>query len=183
MGMSNKAPSEYLKEPYGRVIVPDTNGGYYGEILEFPGCLASGETPAETLKNLEEVAAVWIASEQERGHNIPPPATVEEYSGKFALRLPRSLHQQAARMAEREGTSLNQYFVAVIAAKVGAEDLCDRAANRLADIARPYAYQAPIIVNVYPGWTEAAFVPLRTEKMTETPQTFRRFETQEVPNG
>ncbi|MFD2670789.1 toxin-antitoxin system HicB family antitoxin [Marinicrinis sediminis] len=33
----------------------------------------------------------------------------EEYSGKFVLRLPKTLHRQLSEKAKHEGVSLNQY--------------------------------------------------------------------------
>jgi hypothetical protein len=46
------------------------------------------------------------------------PAEDQGYSGKIALRLPRSLHRQAALMADRDGVSLNQYLVVAIANQI-----------------------------------------------------------------
>lgn len=37
------------------------------------------------------------------------PIDTESYSGKFVLRLPKSLHCRLAMEAEKEGVSLNQY--------------------------------------------------------------------------
>jgi predicted HicB family RNase H-like nuclease len=54
------------------------------------------------------------------GQDIPVPSTSQDYGGKIALRLPRSLHRRAAELADREGVSLNQFLVAAIAEKVGA---------------------------------------------------------------
>ena len=38
-----------------------------------------------------------------------------EYSGKFNVRLPKSLHQALSESAERDGVSLNQYVVMLLA--------------------------------------------------------------------
>lgn len=37
--------------------------------------------------------------------------SLEEYSGRLVLRLPRSLHKQLKEAAEIEGVSLNQYML------------------------------------------------------------------------
>ncbi|HJB19373.1 MAG TPA: type II toxin-antitoxin system HicB family antitoxin [Candidatus Bariatricus faecipullorum] len=37
--------------------------------------------------------------------------TVENYSGQFKLRIPRSLHRLLAEHSQREGISMNQYCV------------------------------------------------------------------------
>ena len=36
---------------------------------------------------------------------------LEEYSGRFVLRIPRSLHRELKEAADREGVSLNQYVL------------------------------------------------------------------------
>lgn len=113
---------EYLKQPYTRILIADQEGGYSAEILEFPGCFAQGDSPDETMRNLDEAAVSWIEACQEQGSEIPEPNMNQGYGGKIALRLPRSLHRQAVRLAERDNVSLNQFLVSAIAAKVGADE-------------------------------------------------------------
>lgn len=120
--MTNR-PEDFLKLPYARVFVPNEDGSYSSEILEFPGCFAEGETAAEAMENLERAAESWLEACFEQGLEIPEPFGNQDFSGKIALRLPRSLHRQASRMAERDGVSLNQFLLSAIAARVGAEDM------------------------------------------------------------
>lgn len=112
--------AEYLKKPYGRLLVPEEDGGYRGEIIEFPGVFAEGETAAETAANLEDAAESWLEATIARGQTIPKPLEELEYSGKLVVRLPKSLHRRAAYTANREGVSLNQFIVSSIAENVGA---------------------------------------------------------------
>jgi len=118
----NKKPEDYLKEPYSRVLLPEEDGRFSGEILEFPGCFAQGDDPTETFKNLEAAARSWIIASLDQGLEIPPPALNQGYSGKIALRIPRSLHKKAAQYAERDATSLNQFFITAIASRIGAAE-------------------------------------------------------------
>jgi predicted RNase H-like HicB family nuclease len=111
---------EYLKKPYGRLLVPEEDGTYRAEIIEFPGCFAVGETPAEAAENLENAAASWLKSTIAKGRHVPEPMDENDYSGKLVLRLPKSLHKRAAYAANREGVSLNQFIVSSIAEHVGA---------------------------------------------------------------
>jgi predicted RNase H-like HicB family nuclease len=111
---------------YTRIILPAEEGGFTGEILEFPGCFAEGDSPDEIFENLERAATSWIEAALEQDQDIPEPAENQRYGGKIALRLPRSIHRQAARMAERDSTSLNQFLLAAISARVGAADVCAR---------------------------------------------------------
>ena len=132
MDGSARTPEDYLKEPYARVLLPDEETGTYAaEILEFPGCVAQGDTPEEAYRNLEEAAKGWIQAALDLDQGIPEPAMNQGYGGRIALRLPRGLHRRAAQMAEREGTSLNQFLVAATAERVGASSLYGRMVQRL----------------------------------------------------
>ena len=51
----------------------------------------------------------YIETKLENGFDIPEPIQTENYSGKFVVRLPKSLHFKLAMEAEKEGVSLNQY--------------------------------------------------------------------------
>jgi antitoxin HicB len=108
-----------LKQPYARLVVPETDGTYRGEILEFPGCIATGDTPAEALKAIENVADGWLQSALANNQPIPEPVDNTEFSGRLVLRMPRSLHKKAARLAEREGVSLNQFILTCLAEQIG----------------------------------------------------------------
>ena len=47
--------------------------------------------------------------------DLPAPDSLEAYSGQFKLRLPRSLHRSLAEHSQREGISMNQYCVYLLA--------------------------------------------------------------------
>ena len=132
MNGSPDTPRDYLTKPYARVLTPDAEyGGYTAEILEFPGCVTEGDTPHEALENLEAAAEGWIEAALSMGQDIPEPSDAQGYGGRVALRLPRSLHRRAMQLAERDGTSLNQFLVAAIAERVGAGTLYTRMTQRL----------------------------------------------------
>lgn len=134
MAGSTKTPENYLKEPYARVLTPDEEaGGYTAEILEFPGCVTEGDTADEALSNLEDAAAGWIEATLNSGREVPEPSAPSGYGGRVALRLPRSLHRRAMQMAERDGTSLNQFLVSAIAERVGAGTLYAQMTQQLGE--------------------------------------------------
>jgi predicted RNase H-like HicB family nuclease len=111
--------SERLSMSYARVLIPEAGGGYRAEILEFPGCIALGDDPAEAFSALEEAAEDWLEAAAEMGTPIPPPFEETDFSGKLGLRLPKSLHRKASLAAERDGVSLNQLIVASVAEYIG----------------------------------------------------------------
>jgi antitoxin HicB len=108
-----------LKEPYARLVIPDVDGSFFAEIVEFPGCFATGKTGPEALQNLESVAVDWIEAAIAQGQNIPEPMESNDYSGKFVVRMSKGLHKRAALWAQREGVSLNQFIVTCVAEQVG----------------------------------------------------------------
>jgi antitoxin HicB len=116
-------PVEILKKPYARMILPEDNGQYFAEIVEFPGCFATGDSPQAALMSLEEVAADWIASSLSQGQSIPEPMDSAGYSGKLVLRMPKSLHRRAAIYASKDDVSLNQFIVSCLAEKVGSRTI------------------------------------------------------------
>lgn len=128
----SKSTKAYMKKPYARILIPDEESGkYMGEVLEFPGCFAYGDTPEETLSRLDRAAESWIEAAIKQRQSIPEPFGSAGYSGNFALRIPRSLHRRAARLAERDRVSLNQFFVSAISERVGAEDALNQLVERV----------------------------------------------------
>ncbi|MBK7393813.1 MAG: type II toxin-antitoxin system HicB family antitoxin [Chloracidobacterium sp.] len=121
----------YLNAPYTRIVVPHEAGGFVAEMLEFEGCYADGTTAAQALRNLERNAADWIEDRLESKLFIPEPTggSAMSMSGRFALRLPRTLHYKAARYAELEGISLNTFIVNSLAGSVGMLDFIERYAS------------------------------------------------------
>ncbi len=108
----------YLNLRYPITIHPDPDGGYVAEIEELPGCMTQAETLDEAFKAIEDARQVWIQGTYEMGQDIPLPRDMEEYSGKFVVRIPRSLHRNLVRAAKQEGVSLNQYVTSLLAAGV-----------------------------------------------------------------
>jgi len=51
----------------------------------------------------------WIETKLESGFPVPMPIDAGKYSGKYVVKLPKTLHARLAMEAEREGVSLNQY--------------------------------------------------------------------------
>lgn len=129
--MNRNSVKHYLQQPYARIVIPAEEGGFHAEVLEFPGCYAQGESPSEAYSNLEKAAEAWVEACLERGQAIPEPSSSLGFNGNVLLRLPRSVHRQAAKMATRDRTSLNQYLLAAISARVGADDLYNLLSTRL----------------------------------------------------
>lgn len=103
--------NDYMKLPYTRLVqeMNDESGHYfYGRILELDGCQSTSDTLDGLYENLNEAMKGYIEVKIENNLSIPIPDASNNYSGKFVVRLPKSLHQKLAIEAEKEGVSLNQ---------------------------------------------------------------------------
>lgn len=106
---------EYLALQYPFNVIADPGGGYVIVYPDLPGCLTQVERADEIAEMAEDARRLWIETEYERGVEIPLPSYPEEYSGKFNVRIPKSLHRALAESAEREGVSLNRYVTMLLA--------------------------------------------------------------------
>lgn len=107
-----KNVKDYMELPYNYIVQPikDESGEYfYARVLELDGCQSTGETFEEAYQNLKEAMKGWIETKLENGFDIPLPVGYENFSGKFIVRIPKSLHYRLSVEAEQEGVSLNQY--------------------------------------------------------------------------
>lgn len=88
----------------------DESGHYfYGKVLELDGCQSTGDTLEELNTNLIEAMEGHIEVMLENGIDVPEPVKEDSLSGKFVIRVPKSLHRRLVIEAEKEGVSLNQY--------------------------------------------------------------------------
>ncbi len=102
-----------------RPLNADEGGGWLAEVPDLPGCMSDGETPEEAVHNVRDAIDEWIAAARDMGRDVPQPDDRKEtieYSGRLSLRLPRSLHAELVRSANREGVSVNQYVLYLVSA-------------------------------------------------------------------
>jgi predicted RNase H-like HicB family nuclease len=107
-----KDVEDYMKLPYNYIVQPmnDESGFYfYAHVLELDGCQSTGETIEEAYKNIKEAMKGWIETKLENGFKVPLPVGYDDFSGKFVVRIPKSLHYRLSVEARQEGVSLNQY--------------------------------------------------------------------------
>lgn len=107
-----KTLSDYMKMSYRMEIIEDTEeGGFVVSYPDLPGCVTCGETVESAVANALDAKKAWIEAALEEGILIHEPDSLDDYSGQFKLRLPRSLHRALAEHSKREGISMNQYCV------------------------------------------------------------------------
>ncbi len=107
-----KTIDDYMKKAYRMEIVEDKDeGGFIVTYPDLPGCISCGETIESAVANAIDAKKVWLEAAIEEGIEINEPDSLDDYSGQFKLRIPKSLHKSLAEHSRREGISMNQYCV------------------------------------------------------------------------
>ena len=101
----------YVSLPYKVVLYPAKEGGFVVEIPDLPGCITQGDDLDEAYHMIEDAKKAWIETALEEGIEIPEPRSEEAYSGKFNVRVPKSLHRAMVEKAAAENVSLNQLIL------------------------------------------------------------------------
>lgn len=120
--MKTNTIEHYMSLPYTIVLKKDPEGDFVGRVDELQGCLAHGKDEAEALRRLKEMQEMWIQDALEAGESIPLPVKEEALpSGKWVIRVARSLHKELIAEAKREEISLNQLAGTVLAHYIGSK--------------------------------------------------------------
>ena len=124
----NKDLAYYLSLPYAIEIRPlsETEGGGFSACIPRLGrysAVGDGETPEAAYRDLRAALPSLISGWLAEGVSIPEPEPAQAeralvYSGKLALRMPKSLHARVADRARREGVSINQFIATTLAQEV-----------------------------------------------------------------
>lgn len=107
-------PLEYFKSLKYPIEIVETDEGVVASHPDLPGCNSFGETIPDAIKNLDEVRLLWLEGHFKAYGSAPELRDDEDYSGKFVLRVPKSLHRALEKTARREGISLNQLAVSLL---------------------------------------------------------------------
>jgi antitoxin HicB len=113
---------EFASLPYHLTLVRDDEEKgkpWTATVEELPGCTTRGRTPDEALSGVQAALTSWIEVALEQGREIPQPKSAGSHSGRLLLRMPRTLHAELTRVADREGVSLNQFITDALASAVG----------------------------------------------------------------
>lgn len=110
----NKTLEYYLSLNYTVLYNETDNEAWVAEIPILPGCITQGDSMKEARSLIEEAKARWLETAIKNGIDIREPRQLSEYSGRFLVRMPRSLHARLTQQAATEGVSLNQYVVSLL---------------------------------------------------------------------
>jgi len=102
-----------------RPLAEEDGGGWLVEFPDLKGCIGTGDTTVEAIEDAIAAKEAWLEVALENGKKIPEPNNMNKYSGNFALRMPKSLHQWVAENSEKEGVSINQFINHVLSQAKG----------------------------------------------------------------
>ncbi len=93
-------------------------------VCKFPdlkGCIGVGDTYDDAVKEGMLNKAIWLETAKQIGRELPIPTSLQEndYSGRFNLRIPKSLHRDLVLRAEKEGVSLNTFCLHLLSEGLG----------------------------------------------------------------
>jgi len=121
--MSEKNLEYYLSLPYTIEVIPDKDEDgqvtLFARVVELPGCMTEADDFTELGEMIEDAKLSWLETALEDGQPIPEPRPIEGYSGKFVVRVPKSLHRELAEAAERDGVSLNTFVNVALGRAIG----------------------------------------------------------------
>lgn len=116
----------YLSLPYTIELIREDESTWFARIAELPDCVTEADSSAEAVTMIYDAMAGWIEVALADGQPVPEPHAAEEYSGKFVVRVSKSLHRDLVAAAAREDVSLNRYVATELARAVGrAQARCD----------------------------------------------------------
>ncbi len=105
----------YLDLPYRieiNAIPEEEGGGFLARLPQFGklGIVGDGESIEEALADLEINKKSRFKRYLNEGLEIPDPESKRgEFSGRFVVRMPKSLHRALSVSAKENGVSLNQF--------------------------------------------------------------------------
>lgn len=102
----------------------EEGGGFQAIVPQFGrGVVGYGETQEQAAKDLSCVLPSYLAALKETGQEVPPPEParlIDDFSGKFNIRVPKLLHAQLADLSDENGVSLNQMVTMLLTSGVTA---------------------------------------------------------------
>lgn len=130
----------YMKLRYEvRILKSDT--GYFAEILDLPGCMTFCEEFDQLNEMIEDAKKTWFEMSIEDNTEISEPRKDRNFSGKFLLRLPKSLHGKLSNQAEEEGVSLNQHILNLLSKKSSVLEIRTEVRNAITDAEKYKKYK------------------------------------------
>lgn len=92
---------------------------------DIPEVVGGGFTPQEAISEAQTNLAIYLEYLKQQGEPIPYPKSndLDNYSGKFLVRMAKSLHRKLDEISKQEGISLNALVTGLLCEAVGAREM------------------------------------------------------------
>lgn len=91
-----------------RVTWSAEDQAHVGLCVEFASLSWLAPTPEKALAGIRKVVAEVVADMQTAGETVPVPLAEKQFSGRFVVRVPGSVHRALTIEAAEQGVSLNR---------------------------------------------------------------------------
>ena len=143
--------------------IQKSDTGYFAEIPDLPGCMTFCEEFDQLEEMIEDAKKAWFEMSIEDNVEIPEPKEDKDFSGRFLLRLPKSLHRKLSNQAERDGVSLNQHILNLLSKESSALETMIEIRDAITDADKAKRVKQ----HFFPG-TFRMTVPLFPEPLRDT---------------
>jgi len=119
------------------VVWSEDDASYIATNPLFPGLMAFGDTKEAAVKEGEIALEGILTVLKSERVSVPEPDVLENFSGQFTLRVPKSLHRKLSNAAVREGVSLNQHILNVLSLHQGGADIAASVVQQINNVTHP----------------------------------------------
>ncbi|HIT78202.1 MAG TPA: toxin-antitoxin system HicB family antitoxin [Candidatus Limihabitans stercoravium] len=105
------------------------------------GCVGGGATVEEAITEASENLKIFLAYLKKEKREVPKPYSEPQYSGKIALRIPKSTHRKVVMLANEEQVSVNTLLISAIERYLGNKEFdsqLDKKIEELSDWTNKY---------------------------------------------
>ena len=98
-----------------RITWSNEDREYMGLCAEFPSLSWLDKTPEAALHGILKLVTETISDMKSNNENVPHPLSLQNYSGKFMVRIPPNIHRDIAIQAAEAKVSINRVVSAKLA--------------------------------------------------------------------
>ncbi len=91
-----------------RILWSEEDGEYVGLCAEFPSLSWLSKSQEAALRGIQKLVKDVIRDLKKSKEAIPEPLSLQNYSGKFVVRVPPQVHRKLSIEAAEAGVSLNR---------------------------------------------------------------------------
>lgn len=93
-----------------RVVWSAIDGEFLATVAEFPSLSWLDPDQTEALRGIVKLVEDVVADLEANAELVPGPIAERQFSGRFNVRIPESLHRELTLSAAQEGVSLNRFI-------------------------------------------------------------------------